>query len=129
MAARELFNDIASSSDLEPLTLGEIEDFFRDIDRDNDGTITFDELKAKLEEVHDEIAPEAQEHHLHHPDRRFLHPRTETHDIEKGRQHRGSEHDGLHAFLRAIMPDCSGSIGRAEFIRLVSSWNVPSQKL
>ena len=52
------------------LTEEEINSFFDDIDADKDGFVTFDELEAKLEQVHMELAPEPKDHHLHHPERR-----------------------------------------------------------
>ena len=99
-----------------PLTEQEIQTFFEYIDTDKDGSITFDELEAKLHKVHEELAPEPQKHHLHHPSRR---------DIEKNLGHAG---DGLHAFLCTLMPDCGSSLSRQEFVRRVKSWEVPSQK-
>lgn len=130
--AQTTFKDIACSSDLEPLSDQEIEDFFHDIDRDGDGVITFDELEAKLEEVHEEIAPQAQQHHLHHPKRRFAKQQkhqNQQHDLEKGHPPQSAEHDGLHAFLCALMPSCSRSIGKDEFMRHVRSWNIPSLRM
>ena len=105
-----------ASEDYIPLTEQEIQSFFEDIDTDKDGSITFDELEAKLHKVHEELAPEPQKHHLHHPSRR---------DIEKNLGHAG---DGLHAFLCTLMPDCGSSLSRQEFVRRVKSWEVPSQK-
>lgn len=42
----------------------ELDAFYKDLDRDQDGYITFDELEARLKEVHEEIAPIPQRHHL-----------------------------------------------------------------
>jgi hypothetical protein len=36
------------------------------------------------------------------------------------------EHDGIHAFLCKLMPDCEASIPKDEFVKHVRSWNVPS---
>ena len=120
------FSDVATHSNLEPLTDKEIDDFFRDIDRDGDGNITFEELEIKLAEVHQEIAPEPEAHHLHHPERRFMHRRSTLVDLEKAAEE-DPERDGLHAFLQAMMPDASSSISKQDFVEQVKSWNVPSQ--
>lgn len=74
-----------------PLSEDEINAFFDDLDRDHDGSITFDELAAKLHHVHQELAPVPQKHHLHHPSRR---------DLETNLSPAGDD-DALHAFLRA----------------------------
>lgn len=105
-----------ASEDYTPLTDQEINAFFDDLDTDNDGSITFQEMEAKLHKVHEEIAPQPQKHHLHHPARR---------DVERNLGHAG---DGLHAFLCSLMPDCGSSMDREEFIRRVKGWEVPSQK-
>ncbi|KAF2716953.1 hypothetical protein K431DRAFT_277881 [Polychaeton citri CBS 116435] len=100
-----------------PLSDEEINAFFDDLDSDGDGYVTFNELEAKLHHVHDELAPEPQAHHLHHPTRR---------DLESKLSHKG---DGLHAFLCRIMPDCEGArLDRRQFVRKVAKWEVPSQK-
>lgn len=69
-----------ASEDYKPLTDQGIHAFFEDIDVDKDGSITFSELEAKLHEVHQELAPEPQKHHLHHPSRR---------DVERNLVHSG----------------------------------------
>ncbi|KAK3686913.1 hypothetical protein LTR37_019355 [Vermiconidia calcicola] len=97
------------------LTDGEIDAFFHDLDKDNDGYVTIDELKAKLQESHKELAPVPQKHHLTHPARR---------DLEKNNGHAG---DGLHAFLCRPMPDCGPRMSRTEFVNHVKQWEVPSQ--
>ncbi|KAB8343023.1 hypothetical protein FH972_022617 [Carpinus fangiana] len=118
------FQDIAKGSNLEPLSDQEIEDFFRDIDRDNDGFVTFDELEAKLEQVHEELEPnDVKPHQLHHPERRFG---GKSKDVEKAEG--DPEHDGLVAFLHALMPGCKERVDKDDFIAHVKSWNVPSQK-
>ena len=99
-----------------PLTDYEIDAIFKDLDRDNDGSITFVELEAKLNEVHKELAPVPQKHHLHYP---------AGQDLEKNV---GDHGDGLHAFLCTLMPECGSSMGKAEFVENVKKWEVPSQK-
>lgn len=105
-----------ASDDFEPLTKEEINAFFDDIDRDSNGYVTFDELEAKLHDVHKEIAPEPRKHNLHHPERR---------DLEKNDAH---AEDGLQAFLRSLMPACEARLSREEFTARVEKWRVPSQK-
>lgn len=99
----------------DPLSDEEINAFFEDLDRNRDGFVTFEELEAKLHEVHQELAPDPQKHHLHHPSRR---------DIEKAESGAGG---GLHAFLWSLLPDCGSSLSRRDFIDHVKRWEVPSQ--
>jgi len=48
---------------------------------------------------------------------------------EKGDTTQHREHDGLHAFLCSLMPDCDHTaIPKDEFKQRVKSWNIPSQK-
>lgn len=101
--------------DFVSLTDDEINKFFDALDANHDGYVNFDELEAKLREVHEELAPNPQKHHLIHPERR---------DAEKGIGHM----DGLHKFLCHILPECSAELDREEFIKHVRTWDVPSQK-
>jgi hypothetical protein len=116
-----------------PLTEQEIDKFFEELDTDGDGSVSFDELEAKLEAVHGEIAPKPRKHHLHHPERRWtgLHlTQSNTNridDTEKAVQEQNPEHDGIHTFLCNLMPECGFLITRDEFRKAVTSWNVPSQ--
>ncbi|KAK4622043.1 Dual oxidase 1 [Fulvia fulva] len=105
------------SKDFTLLSEKEINDFFDDLDKDKDGKITFEELEATLHEVHEELAPKLQKHHILHPHRR---------DLEKNAGH--SKGDGLHAFLCRIMPECGAQLERKEFVEHVKRWEVPSQK-
>lgn len=107
---------LTARDSLTSLTPDEVDAFFQDLDKDRDGFVTFDELEAKLHEVHEELAPEPQAHHLHHPDRR---------DLEKSETHAG---DGLHAFLCSLMGDCGSKLSKAEFTERVNKWQIPSQK-
>lgn len=104
------------SKNYKSLTDEEIEDFFKDLDRNNDGYVNFEELDKKLHEVHEEIAPQLQKHHILHPARR---------DAEKSI---GDNGDGLHAFLCQLMPECGAKLSKEDFIRHVQTWNIPSQK-
>lgn len=104
------------TNDFTPLSDDEINAFFDDLDRDKDGYVTFDEVETKLHEVHEELAPTLQRHHLLHPARR---------DLEK---HVGHSGDGIHAFLEGLMPNCNAKIDRKEFTEHVRRLQVPSQK-
>ncbi|OQO12894.1 hypothetical protein B0A48_02358 [Cryoendolithus antarcticus] len=106
-----------AAENFQPLSDAEIKAFFHDIDKDNNGYVTFDELEAKLHAVHEELAPKPQKHNLNHPARK---------DIEKGSHNHAS--DGLHTFLLSIMPDCSAHINEEDFVERVRTWQVPSQK-
>ncbi|KAK5124611.1 hypothetical protein LTR85_001324 [Meristemomyces frigidus] len=107
---------IDTADDLVPLSDEEINAFFEDLDEDKDGYITFEELEAKLYQVHEELAPNPQKHNLNHPDRR---------DLEKNEGYAG---DGLHLFLCSLMPNCGGRLDKADFVDRVGEWKVPSQK-
>ena len=100
-----------------PLTNDEIDAFFNDLDGDKDGFVTIEELEAKLHEVHRELAPIPQKHHLHHTSRK---------DLEKNISHAGG---GLHAFLCSLMPDCGSSLSRKDFTKHVEKWYVFKRKL
>ena len=102
--------------DFQPLSEEEIQSFFSDLDKDSDGYITIQELEAKLEEVHAELAPEPQKHNLTHPHRR---------ELEKGESRAG---DGLHDFLHSLIPGYSNKIAKDEFCQHVKGWNIPSQQ-
>ena len=105
-----------AEEDFVPLSDEEINAFFDDLDKDKDGYVTFDELEAKLNQIHDEFTPEPQKHHLHHPERR---------DLEKSGSH---DRDGLHQFLASLLPECGSSLNRENFVQRVTRWRVPSQK-
>lgn len=104
------------TNDFTALSDDEINAFFDDLDLDKDGYVTFDEVEAKLHEVHAELAPNLQKHHLLHPARR---------DLEKDVGHSG---DGIHAFLLSLIPDCNVNIDRKKFTEHVRRLKVPSQK-
>lgn len=125
---------ITSESPFRPLTEEEIDKFFKELDTDEDGSVSFDELEAKLEEVHEEIAPRPRKHNLHHPERRLTERLLLTQpnsnkgkDVEKAVKEENPEHDGIHTFLSSLMPGCGSAINKEEFHRAVTSWNVPSQ--
>jgi respiratory burst oxidase len=97
-----------------PLSDEEIDAFFKDMDSNGNGYVEYAELEAKMKQVHEELAPNPERHHLNHPDRR---------DVEKG-----GEADELHEFMRKIMPGASQRLSKEEFHARVSAWQVPSQK-
>lgn len=85
----------------------EIETFLDELDHNGDGCIDYSEVERKLDEVHDELAPTAQPHHLHH-------------DSKQDRER--------HVFLRSVIGSDQDRIPRADFARVVKSWRVPSMK-
>lgn len=87
------------------LTDAEIEEFVNDLDRNNDGFIDYEEIELKLDQAHNEIAPEAQPHHLHH------------NDLDD--EHR-------HQFLRNVIGSSTYPISRANLAQAVRGWKVPS---
>lgn len=115
-----------------PLSDEEIDKFIDELDVDKDGNVSFAELEKRLEDVLTELSPEPQEHHLNHPDRRSRGTNSRKiagTDPEKGEEKHHREHDGLHAFLCDLMPDCDQrTIPKHQFKQRVKSWNIPSQK-
>lgn len=87
------------------LTDEEIKNFTDDLDENNNGSIDYWELERKLDQVHEEIAPKAKPHHLHHESR-----------PDKAR----------HQFLRSIIGTREDKIQRAEFEKCVRTWEIPS---
>ena len=89
------------------LTDSEIDDFINHLDHNQDGYIDYDEIERALDAVHDEIAPEAKPHNLHH-------------DSMSDR--------ARHAFLRAMIGSQASRLSRDEFKARVRRWKVPSMK-
>jgi dual oxidase len=54
------------SDSVQYLTNEEIKKFTNDLDENNNGSTDYWELERKLDQVHKEIAPKAEPHHLHH---------------------------------------------------------------
>ena len=81
--------------------------FIQSLDQDADGFISYAEVEAKLDHVHDEIAPHPQPHHLHH----------ESRDDEQ-----------RHEFLRSIIRCKDDRIPKDIFAQTVRSWKVPSMQ-
>lgn len=89
----------------------EIKAFLDDLDHNNDGKISFEEIEQKLDQVHKEISPDALPHNNLHQD----------HDTKAGDAAR-------HAFLKSLIGVDSGSIPRSEMERRVKAWGIPSMK-
>lgn len=89
------------------LTDEEIKEFLDDLDHNNDGQISYKEIEAKLDQVHDEIAPNPLPHHLHHDSK---------------------EDQARHEFLRSLIGVDSGSISREDMARRIKGWVIPSTK-
>ena len=86
------------------LTDEEINKFIDDVDHDNNGNIDYWEVERMLDEVHKEIAPKAQPHHLHHESRT----------------------EARHAFLRSVIGTREDRIKRDDFFQCVKRWKIPS---
>ncbi|KFY58056.1 hypothetical protein V497_05107 [Pseudogymnoascus sp. VKM F-4516 (FW-969)] len=89
------------------LTDGEVEEFVNDLDKNNDGFVDYEEIVLKLDQVHNEIAPGAKSHHLHHK------------DVDD--EHR-------HQFLRSVIGWSTYPISRSDLAEVVKGWKVPSLK-
>jgi dual oxidase len=100
---------IRSADKVKYLTNSEIDRFLDDLDHNDDGYITYNEVEQKLDHAHDELAPQ---------------PGTRSHHLSK----RDSDDDrARHAFLRGIMGGSGCQrIPRDEFASLVREWKIPS---
>jgi dual oxidase len=87
------------------LTEVEIKKFIDDLNHDNNGTIDYWELERMLDEVHQEIGPKPQPHHLHHASR-------------------GDE--ARHEFLRRVIGTREDRIKLDDFAKCVKKWEIPS---
>ncbi|KAM7187452.1 PaNox3 NADPH oxidase encoded by the PaNox3 protein [Naviculisporaceae sp. PSN 640] len=93
--------------DVKYLTDDEIKAFIDDLDHNGDGLIDYSEVERKLDAVHEELAPRALPHNLHHDSR---------------------ANDDRHAFLRKLVDSDKSRIPRHEFAERVRSWKIPSMK-
>ena len=91
--------------DIRYLSDEEVQDFLNSLDSDKDGYISYAEIEDKLDQVHDEIAPVAEAHNLHHESRT---------DVER------------HHFLRTVIGIDADRISTADFSQTVKSWRIPS---
>ncbi|KAF4546043.1 FAD-binding domain-containing protein [Lasiodiplodia theobromae] len=89
------------------LTDEEIDRFLDELDHNGDGTIDYQEVEAKLDQVHAKIAPNPKPHNLHHDSK---------------------DDDDRHHFLRSIIGSDKDRIPRAEFAQRVREWEIPSLK-
>jgi dual oxidase len=87
------------------LTEVEVKKFIDDLNHDNNGTIDYWELERMLDEVHKEIGPKPQPHHLHHASR-------------------GDE--ARHEFLRRVIGTREDRIKLDDFAKCVKKWEIPS---
>ena len=90
-----------------PLSDDEVSQFVGELDENKDGFISYSELELKLEQVHEEIAPEAHSHNLHHESR---------------------DEQDRHHFLRHMLRTDAAQISTEDFANTVRGWNVPSLK-
>ncbi|WVR06404.1 hypothetical protein IAU60_003435 [Kwoniella sp. DSM 27419] len=93
--------------DVRLLSDDEIQSFLDDLDHNGDRRISYEEMEAKLDAVHEEIAPVAQAHNLHHESK---------------------ADEARHAFLRSLIGVEAGSIPREEMEARVREWRIPSMK-
>ncbi|KAK3312445.1 FAD-binding domain-containing protein [Apodospora peruviana] len=93
--------------DVKYLTDDEIKAFVDALDHDGDGMIDYSEVEQKLDSVHEELAPHALPHNLHHGSR---------------------ADDDRHTFLRKLVDSDKSRIPRDEFSERVRSWKIPSMK-
>lgn len=89
------------------LTTDEINQFLDDLDTNGDGTIDYEEVEQKLDQVYKEIAPVPRRHHLHHDSKRD---------------------DARHAFLRHIIGSGERRISRTDMMHRVQEWKIPSMQ-
>lgn len=89
------------------LTQKEIDDFVTQLDKDNDGCISYLELEQKLDHVYKELQPEARAHNLHHESRK---------DTQR------------HEFLRSMLGTDKDKISAEDFKATVKQWQIPSME-
>lgn len=94
-------------SEVQYLNQKEIDDFVSQLDKDNDGCISYGELEQKLDQVYKELQPEAKAHNLHHSSRK---------DTQR------------HEFLRSMLGTEKDKIPTEDFKKIVSSWRIPSME-
>lgn len=94
-------------SDIQYLNQKEIDDFVSQLDKDNDGCISYNELEQKLDQIYEELQPEAKAHNLHHSSRKVTQ---------------------RHEFLRSMLGTDKDKIPAADFKEIVKSWKIPSME-
>lgn len=85
----------------------EVKKFVDELDKNGDGFIDYKEVEHRLDVVHQEIAPDAHPHNLHHD---------------------SQDDDARHDFLRTMIRSTKERIPRADFENRVREWKVPSLK-
>lgn len=115
---------VRSSENVQFLSHEEIDEFLDDLDHDGDGYVDYTEVERKLDQAHEELAPDPAAHHVIARSSPLLsrkggEPKKETAD-DKVR----------HEFLRNMMggADRHTKIPRDDFKKLVESWKIPSLK-
>lgn len=94
-------------ADVQFLTQDEIDDFVTQLDRDNDGCVSYTELEQKLDQVYKELQPEPKVHNLHHSSRK---------DNQR------------HEFLRSMLGTEKDKIPADDFKKIVRTWQIPSME-
>ncbi|KAH8168748.1 FAD-binding domain-containing protein [Sarocladium implicatum] len=103
---------IRSSDSVQYLSDDEIKQFIDALDHNGDGHIDYAEIERKLDEAHDQLAPEPKKHNV------------------VKRNHDSHDDKVRHEFLRSMMgnADQGARIPRDDFARLVKEWKIPSLK-
>jgi dual oxidase len=96
-----------AGDDVQCLSDGEIDKFLGELDRNANGCIAYSEIEQKLDEVHEELAPNPQPHNLNYKDR---------------------DDEERHVFLRSLMGsyEKEQEIPTKDFKEIVKSWKIPS---
>jgi Ca2+-binding EF-hand superfamily protein len=113
---------LRSHTVIKPLSDIEITAFINELDTDNDGFVTFEELANAFKIVHAELV--SKPFHEHMEEESAPHP---SYDLEKGKVEKNREQDGIQEFLRSLMPDSGSSLSTDELKEHIKTWNVPSQ--
>lgn len=92
-------------ADIQYLTQQEIDDFVKQLDKDNDGCISYSEVEQKLDQVYKELQPEPKAHNLHHESRK---------------------NTQRHEFLRSVLGTEKDKIPVENFKTIVEGWQIPS---
>lgn len=105
------------------LSEAEIDGFFDEVDSKKRGWITDSDLRAKMNEFYEEIAPDSHRCPCristlmaHHP------PASKEKDLETALQH-----DGLTDFVGTLFPPGNACLDREEFNNRIRAWKIPSQ--